>query len=254
MTVDRERLRAWLHERLAQPNIRTRLMQFATTCESLSGIPAEAMTEADLGRIWLDVRNGVSELPSTSANLYNAQRLAVLRAATAIAQRLTEPPGARLVDLYRFFRLNGEPTAQLAHYVRAAALFDPGHIPTVIAYRTLSGAMAAALGYTGEPTPWERLIQEERAAELDAAFGFAFNFVGEALPDADVYERAVALELTPGFVKDQARLEGKPIAPRAAYVAPPPAPLPPRPDISERRPQRSSPDARRRSPRPRRED
>lgn len=251
-SVDQERLRAWLLDRLAQPGVQRRLKEFATLA-ALLGIPAESLTEAELGQIWLDVRNGVSELPSTSANLYNAQRPAVLRAATAIAQQLMQSPAARLVDLYRFFRVNGEPTAQLPHYVRAAALFDPGHVPTVIAYRTLPGAMLAALGYPGEPTPWERLIQEARVAELDSAFRFAFDFIGDVLPNADVYERAVALELTPGFVKDQARLEGKPIAPRAAYVAPPPPPLPPRPDRSERRPRRSPPDSRRRGSRPRRE-
>jgi len=232
MTVERERLRTWLRERLAQPNIRARLGQFASICEEFSAIPAEAMTEADLGRIWLDVRNGVSELPSTSANLYNAQRPAVLRVATAIAQRLSEPPGARLIDLHRFFRLNGEPTSQLTHYVRAAALFDPGHVPTVNAYRALPGTMMAALGYSGPSTPWEQLIQEERAAQLDSAFAFAFGLIENVLPEENVYARAIALELVPGYVKDQARLEGKPIMPRAAYVAPPPAPS--KPAISER--------------------
>ena len=252
--VDPDRLRVWLLERLGQPAVQRRLLQFATLVETLSGIPAEAMTEADLGPIWLDVRNAVSELPSTSGNLYNTQRPAVLRAATAIAQQLTHSPASRLVGLFHFFRVNGEPTAQLSLYVRAAALFDPGHVPTVIAYRTLPGAMLETLGYTGQPTPWERLIQEDRVTELDAAFRFAFDFIAGVLPNADVYERAVALELTPGFVKDQARLEGKPIAPTAAYVAPPPAPLPPRPDRSEHRPRRDPSDSRRRGPRPRRED
>ena len=254
MTVEPERLRTWLRERLAQPAVRVRLLQFAVTYEEFSAKDADAMTEADLGRIWLDVRNAVSELPSTSANLYNAHRPAVLRVATTIAQRLTDSPGTRLVELYRFFRLNGEPTAQLAHYVRAAALFDPGHVPTVSAYRTLPGAMMAELGYSGNPTPWERLIQEERPAELDNALSFAFGFIAGVLPDGDVYERAAALELVPGYVKDQARLEGKPIAPRAAYVAPPP-PVETETTYTQRkpdRPRRSSPDARGRSPRPRR--
>lgn len=253
VTIEPERLRAWLHERLVQPAIRTRLLQFATTCEEFSAKDADTLTEADLGRIWLDVRNGVGELPSTSVNFYNT-RPNVLRAATAIVQRLTASPGMRLVDVYRFFRLNGEPTAQLAHYVRAAVIFDPGHVPTVNAYRTLPGAMLAALGYAGDPTPWERLIQEEQPAGLDSALSFAFNFIEAVLPDADVYERAVALELVPGYVKDQARLEGKPIAPRAAYVAPPPPVEETASGREDSRPRRSPPGAQppRRSPRPRR--
>lgn len=202
-------MRGWLLKRLDQPQVRTRLDQFQDMCVTLALKPATAITDADLSRIWTNIRNGVSDLPTTSTPLTTTSG-AMLRAATEIAQNLNDSPATRIIKLHLFFKANGERYAQLPYYVRAAALFDPGHVPTVTAYRGLPGSALAAIGYTGVNTSWEILIQESKVAALDTAFAFAFAFIEKVLPTSDVYERAVGLELLPGFIKEQAKFANPP--------------------------------------------
>jgi hypothetical protein len=208
-SVDTALLRGWLLKRLDQPQVRTRLDQFQDMCVTLALKPAAAITEPDLNRIWTNIRNGVSDLPTSSTPL-TATSSAMLRAATEVAQNLNDSPATRIIKLHLFFKRNGERYAQLPYYVRAAALFDPAHVPTVTAYRALPGAALAAIGYTGVTTSWETLIQDSQVAALDAAFAFAFAFIEKVLPNSDVYERAVGLELLPGFIKEQAKFANPP--------------------------------------------
>ena len=217
-SIEPDQLRAWLLPRLAQPNIVARLAQFRALYEALVETNANWLTEADLSQIWIELNNGVSELPSSSTNLASANKPSILRSAASIARKLSDSPGTRLVMLHRFFKINGEFTAQLPHYVRAVALFDPAHAPTVTAYRALPAALQT-LGFAGDTTPWERLIQDGRIAELDAAIGFAFTYIMQVLPDCDMFERAIALEFVPGYVKGFQRLT----VPRPT---PPPRPVP----------------------------
>lgn len=202
--LDLTLLRGWLLKRLDQPQVRARLDQFQDMALTVAIKSASTITAADLDRIWTDIRNPVSDLPTTSTPL-TATSGAMLRAATEIAQNLQDSPATRLVRLYLFFKRNGERYAQLPYYVRAAALFDPAHVPTVTAYRALPGAALAAIGYGDAAQSWEALIQDSQIAALDAAFAHAFSFIEKALPASDVYERAVGLELLPGFIKEQAK-------------------------------------------------
>jgi len=223
--IDPERLRVWLLPRLSQPNVTARLTQFRAIHEELAPKHASWLSEADLTRVWIDLNNGVSELPSTSGNLAAVNRPMILRSAALIAQTLSESPGTRLVGLHRFFKTNGESIAQLPHYVRTVALYDPAHAPTVTAYRGLPTALST-LGYTGDVTPWERLIQTGQIAELDAAIAFVFQFIKRALPDGDQYERAIGLELLPGYVKGFQRLtipHATPIASDRPIIEPRPS-------------------------------
>ncbi len=150
--IDDRNARDWLISRLNQPGTMDRIGRLEDMCEEFADRPASAFSEDELRRIWVDVSNGVSDLPSTSGNLINANYPEILRYATRLAQNLPDTPGSRLVKLHLFFKQNDEPYNQVAHYVRAAALFDPGNVPTVIAYRAFTGTILSALGYTGALT------------------------------------------------------------------------------------------------------
>lgn len=208
--IDNRQARDWLLTRLNSPPIMARLERFEDVGEEFADKPLARLSETDLHRIWIDLSNGVSDLPSTSSNLDSANHPAILRAATQIAQTLADPVGTRWVNLCAFFKHNGEPVNQLAHYVRAAALFDPGHAPTVTAYRGLTPRILEALGYRGTLTPWETLIQTKNADALNPAIEFVFETIAQILPGADDYALAVGLELLPGYVKEVLNRTDKP--------------------------------------------
>ncbi len=204
-SLDDSKARGWLHNRLDQAAAKDRIARLESTCNEFADKPIAQLTERELERIWVDLNNGVSDLPSTSANLFNANRPEILRSATKIAQMLTDPPGTRLVKLCQFFRANREKYNQLPQYVRAVALYDPANAPTVTAYRGLTGAVLSALGYTGSLTAWEIAIQAGDDSTLNPAIAFAFETIRRLLPDSDIYVQAIGLELLPGYVKDQMR-------------------------------------------------
>ncbi len=201
--IDDRKLRDWLLPRLNGSSIMTRIGRLEDMCEEFAEKPAAKLTDDDLRRIWVEVSNGVSDLPSTSGNLENADQMAILRTATRLAQNFVDAPGTRLIKLHRFFKENGETYSQLAHYVRAVALFDPANAPTVTTYRGFAGKILEALGYTGLLTSWEMLIQNGDDASLNAAFHFAFDLIRRVLPGADPYAQSVGLELVPGYIKEQ---------------------------------------------------
>lgn len=201
--IDDRKARDWLLTRLNQPGTMTRIERLEDVCEEFASKPADMLTETDLRRIWLDVSNGVSDLPSTSSNLVNAAQPLILRAASKIAQNKADLPGTRWVKLTAFFRQNGERSNQLAHYIRAVALFDPGNAPTITAYRAWTPKILSELGYTGTSTAWETLIQNGDDAALNPAISFAFETIRRVLPGADIYAQAIGLELLPGYVKER---------------------------------------------------
>ncbi len=200
--IDDRKARDWLLSRLNQPGTMTRLERLEDICEEFAEKPADKLTESDLLRIWTEISNGVSDLPSTSNNLVNAANPLILRAASKIAQNNADQPGTRWIKLTAFFRQNGERYNQLSHYVRAVALFDPGNAPTVTAYRGLAPKVLTELGYNAKPVLWESLIQNGDEAALNPAIRFSFETIRRILPGADIYAQAIGLELLPGYAKE----------------------------------------------------
>jgi len=205
--LDVAHARDWLTRRLTQPGAQTRVANLRTMCSEFAERSAAVMTDNELRRIWVDLSNGISDLPNESGTLNNAIYPEVLRAATRIAQQNGDAPGVRWVKLHSFFKLNGEKYSHLSQYIRAVALFDPANAPTVTAYRSVNASVLSAIGYAEPFTPWETLIQAGDSDAIAPPLRFVFDTIRHILPNADSYTRAVALELLPAYVKDHLKAQ-----------------------------------------------